>query len=68
MTWYLAMLYLYLTGAESSLGEPVLNPIQALWGSLVFSIYSLVLLGWITLPVSMFCGGGLAYFYRRKNS
>ena len=65
-TWYLAIIYLYLTGSESSLGESMLNPIQALWGSLVYSIYSLALVGWVTLPLSMVCSGGLAYYYPKR--
>jgi hypothetical protein len=67
LTWYLTSLYLYLTGATSSLGDPTLNPIEAIGGSLIFSLFSLAFAGWISIPISALIGGLVAYLYQKKS-
>jgi hypothetical protein len=56
LAWYLAIVYHYANGAQSSLGEPTLNPVEGLGGSLLFSLGSWLLVGWITVPVGALAG------------
>jgi hypothetical protein len=65
-TWYLMSLYLYFSGTTSSLREPTLNPIEALWGSLILSLFSLAIIGWITIPISAVGGALLVYLYKKR--
>jgi len=67
LTWYLTSLYLYLTGATSSLGDSTLNPVEAIGGTLIFSLFSLAFAGWISIPISAITGGLVAYFYQKKS-
>ncbi|WPL18462.1 hypothetical protein Thiowin_03535 [Thiorhodovibrio winogradskyi] len=60
LCWYLLILcanldYLWF-GTTSSLGEPPMNPIQALAGAAVFSGFSLFLFGWVTIPAGALLG------------
>lgn len=68
LTWYLLILYFYATGAQSSLGEPTLNPIEGVPGSLVLSLGSLLVVGWLTVPLGALCGALLAYVRLRRSS
>ena len=46
-----------LTGKPvTSLGEPTLDLLEGLWGSLVYGVLSLVSYGWITLPAGFVIG------------
>ncbi|MCL5995239.1 MAG: hypothetical protein M1546_04200 [Chloroflexi bacterium] len=54
-----------LTGVRSSLGEAPINLLNALWACWVYAAASLVLTGWVTLPVSA-AAGGLFVFFSRK--
>lgn len=56
VAWYLMIVALYVTGARGSLGDRTLTPLEGLWGSLVYSAWSLFLFGWITIPVGAFVG------------
>ena len=61
LCWYLLILsanldYLWF-GTTSSLGEPPMNPFQALAGAAVFSGWSLFLFGWVTIPAGALLGG-----------
>jgi hypothetical protein len=58
--WYLAILWHYLVGARSSTGDEPLDPIMGITGSLVFSFWSLLLTGWLTIPVGAVLGVVLA--------
>jgi hypothetical protein len=64
--WFIASVFLYLTNAASSLGERTLNPLEAIFGSLLFSVFSLLFLGWLTIPIGALIGGILAYVSRRS--
>lgn len=56
LAWYGSILYFYLAG------EPgVLNPLEGVWASLVYTLLSLVFVGWLTVPVGAITGGLLAY-------
>ncbi|MBE9562346.1 MAG: hypothetical protein IMF12_05735 [Proteobacteria bacterium] len=50
------MVYVCRNVTISSLGEPTLDLIQGLWGALIFSIFSLIGLGWLTLSVGCVIG------------
>lgn len=59
--WYLYLVgsnicYGLTGGCASSLGEPPLDLLNGLWGTLIFSLVSLMFLGWITVPLGMAIG------------
>ena len=59
--WYLYLIganicYWLTEGCTSSLGEPPLDLLNGLWGTLVFSLISLMFLGWLTVPLGMAIG------------
>lgn len=60
LCWYLMILSLYLEylwlGTTSSLGEPPMDPLQALLGAAAFSLFSLFLFGWLTIPAGALLG------------
>ncbi len=55
------------TGQLSSLGEPPMNPINALWGAAAFSFWSLIVAGWITAPAGAFTGWALGRVWRKTD-
>ena len=64
--WYLYLVgsnvcYLTTGGCVSSLGEPPLDLLNGLWGTLVFSLVSLMFLGWLTMPLGMAVGAFWAW-------
>ena len=61
LAWYLAMLWSYLGGAQGSLGERTIDPLNGLWASIVYSALSLVVVGWITAPIGGAAGGVLGF-------
>lgn len=65
LAWYLASLAFYLAGVKGSLGEETIDPINGLWASLVYSLLSLVGLGWLTVPAGALAGGVMAFFQRK---
>ena len=65
VAWYLAILYFYVTGARTSLGEQTLNPVEGIGASIVFSGLSLLFTGWLTIPAGAIAGGVLAAFESR---
>lgn len=65
LAWYLAILAFYLAGVRSSLGEETLDPLTGLWASLVYSLLSLVGLGWLTVPVGALVGGVMVFLQRK---
>lgn len=72
-TWYFQIAFMrifYLLTGEpvSSLGEPTLDLIQGLWGALVFSAFSLVSLGWLTLPAGFAIGYIYEMVLRHRNT
>lgn len=63
--WYLLIIiqnlrFVFL-GEVSSLGEPPLTPLQGLWGACVFTFFSIVIMGWATIPA----GGAIGFFMGR---
>ena len=55
LAWYGSILYFYLAG------EPhTLNPLEGLWASVVYSLLSLLFVGWLTVPVGAIVGSLLA--------
>lgn len=70
--------YLYLVGANgcywltggctSSLGEPPIDLLNGLWGMLIFSLISLMFVGWLTVPLGMLAGGWYAWKIGRRYS
>ncbi|MEA3642515.1 MAG: hypothetical protein VBE63_21610 [Lamprobacter sp.] len=45
----------WLTGGASP-GEPSMNPLQGIIGALIFSLFSLALFGWVTIPAGALIG------------
>lgn len=64
MTWYILALYFYATGAQSSLGQPTLNPLEAIFGSLILGLASVYVVGWMTIPLGMLGGWLFFLLYR----
>lgn len=63
LVWYGSILYFYLTG------EPrTLNPLEGLLASLVYALFSLVFVGWLTVPAAAITGGLLAYAQAKLES
>jgi len=56
VAWYLAMVWMYMTGARSSLGDRTVNPFEGLLASLIYSLGSIVLVGWFTVLAGGFIG------------
>jgi hypothetical protein len=61
LAWYLLFLLLYFTGEPGSFPATTVHPLGGLWASLPASVMSLLLFGWITIPVGGLIGGGLGY-------
>lgn len=68
LTWYLANLFAFLLGQKTIVGlSLVINPIQDLVGSLLLSLVSLLLVGWITVLVGGVAGGLIAWLQSRAH-
>ena len=70
LTWYLAMILSFiahLLDPAGPFGVLDVDPFSALFGSLFLSLYSLVLVGWLTLSVSALLAGGLLLLLRHQN-
>ncbi|MCC6129097.1 MAG: hypothetical protein IT186_04150 [Acidobacteria bacterium] len=71
LAWYIAILVSLLTGTKGYGEIRVLGPIDGLWASLVMSFWSLLLIGWITVPAGVLAGLlylGLHRRLSRRNS
>jgi hypothetical protein len=71
--WYLMILaqnicYWGWGGCVSSLGDPPANPLIGFGGALVFSLWSLLLFGWLTIPIGVLAGGIYATWIRYRLS
>jgi hypothetical protein len=64
VAWYLALVWNYLLGHTSSLGDKPSNPLESLAGCLVMTFWSLLIVGWLTVPAGAVVGFLLA---RRGN-
>ncbi|MBI2395538.1 MAG: hypothetical protein HYV09_38585 [Deltaproteobacteria bacterium] len=56
VAWWLFIVAQWAGGARSSLGERTVGPIDGIVGALVMSAWSLVLAGWLTVPVAVAIG------------
>ncbi len=68
VTWYLAILLSLVTGVTGYGEMRVLGPGDGLWASLVFSFWSLLLAGWITVPLGAVTGIGVLWAHRRRQA
>jgi len=71
LAWYLTMVLSFiahLLDPADSFGGLGIDPLSALFGSLFLSLFSLVLVGWLTLSVSALLAGGLLSLLRLRNS
>ena len=59
LAWYLLFLLLYFSGIPSSIPERTVHPLGGLVASISAGAISLLVLGWITIPVGGLIGGGL---------
>lgn len=59
VAWWLLIVGQWLGGARSSLGERTLGPLEGVVGALVMSLWSLLLAGWLTVPVGAAIGVAL---------
>jgi hypothetical protein len=69
LAWYLTMILSFvahLLDPSGSFGLS-LDPFWAFFGSIFLSLYSLILVGWLTLLVSGISGAGLLLLLRRQN-
>lgn len=65
LAWLLAIVLAYIADQRGSLGEPVVNPLQGIPVALLYSLFSLVLVGWLTALLGAAGGGLLAYLQAR---
>jgi hypothetical protein len=65
VAWYLAIVWSYRSGARSSLGERVLNPLEGVAACFVFAAWSIFLTGWLTVPAGGVVGWMLGKLLRR---
>src|SRR5260221_4819902 len=64
--WYLALLVAFVSGTRSSLGDPVLSPVEALGAAWLYAVVSLLFTGWLSCPISAaICGAGVVLYARR---
>lgn len=61
LAWYLLFLILYFSGETDTFPATTVHPLGGLWASLPFASASLLLFGWVTVPVGGAIGGGLGY-------
>jgi hypothetical protein len=60
VAWYLALVWNYLLGHASSLGDKPADPLQSIGGSFVMAFWSLLIAGWLTVPAGAIVGFLLA--------
>ena len=65
VTWYLASMYNYVRMMQSHNGDEPLGPVTGVAGALVFSFWSLLFTGWITLPLAAGLGALAAWMMNR---
>jgi hypothetical protein len=71
LAWYLTMIVSFiahLLDPAGPFGVLGVDPFSAVFGSLFLSLYSLVLVGWLTLSVSALLATGLLFLLRSQHS
>ena len=71
LAWYLTMVVSFiahLLDPAGPFGVLGVDPFSALFGGLFLSLYSLVLVGWLTLSLSALLATGLLFLLRSQNS
>ena len=63
--WYLSILFAYFRNAVSSLGETTVGPVDGIGASLVMTLFSLGVFGWVTIPVGALTGAFLTALSKR---
>lgn len=63
--WYSSIVFLYLQNAVSSLGEPTVGLTEGIGTSLMMTLFSLVIIGWLTVPIGAFIGAAVAWINGR---
>ncbi len=66
VAWYFSIVATYVSGVRSSLGDEPLDPLTGLWGALVLSLASWILVGWLTAIVGGCVGAFIAATRRKK--
>lgn len=61
LAWYLLFLVLYFSGESVSVATRAVNPLNGLGASLTYSAMSLMVFGWVTVPLGGAIGGVLGY-------
>ena len=61
LAWYLMFLLLFFSGEAGSLEARTIDPLNGLGTCFFYSAVSLLLFGWITVPIGGAIGGGLGY-------
>jgi hypothetical protein len=61
LAWYLALIWNYLSGQTSSLGDKHAGPLDGLAVSLIMTFWSLLLAGWLTVAAGAVVGFLLAH-------
>jgi hypothetical protein len=56
VAWYLTLVWNYLFGQTSSLGDKAADPLDSLTGSLVMTFWSLLFAGWLTVAAGTVVG------------
>lgn len=72
-TWYVlflsaAVCHAVTGGCTGSLGEPPVGPFAAIGAAAIYSVFSLLFFGWLTIPVGAVLGGLLARTQRSASS
>lgn len=67
VAWYGMILFNYSFGGLSSLGEEPLGPWDGLGGAFVFSFWSWLLFGWITILVGALLGSAMVWRVRSRS-
>ena len=58
LTWFLAELMVYFMGRQTWMGSVLINPpLEALVGSPIYAVFSLVYVGWLTTLIGGVMGG-----------
>jgi hypothetical protein len=68
LAWYLTIVWSYASGAKSSLGDRMLNPLEGLAACFVYAGFSVVLTGWLTVPAGGIVGWVLGKVLRARQA